>query len=56
LTVSHIAITVSNIEVSKKFYIDNFGFTFVKSFAKPGSGAQFMYLEKDNFQIELCGV
>jgi glyoxylase I family protein len=51
--VGHVAITVSDIEKSKKFYEENFGFTFIKQFEKPAVGAKFCYLELEGFQIEL---
>ena len=53
MKVVHIAITVKDLEVSKAFYTNIFGFVFVNEFVKAETGAKFCYLDKDGFQLEL---
>lgn len=49
----HVAITVTNLEESQKFYQDFFNFNISKSFERRDMGAKAVFLELDGFFIEL---
>jgi len=53
MKVHHIAITVSNLDESIKFYSDILGFEVAKRFEREDMGAKATFIKLDNFQIEL---
>ena len=53
MRVHHIAITVNNLEESKRFYTQVLGFEVIKEFAREDMGAQAAFVQLNDFQIEL---
>lgn len=53
MKVHHVAICVSDLDISIKFYSDYFGFTAKKYFRKEEFKADFCLIESDGFEIEL---
>ena len=53
MKIRHIAILVSDLEQSIRFYINNFGFTEFKRFSKPGYETDIVLLQSDNIGLEI---
>lgn len=56
MQIHHIAITVDDLEESKKFYIENFGFLLVKEFDKKDMEGKATLLRLGEVSIELWGL
>ncbi|MFA6327881.1 MAG: VOC family protein [Candidatus Micrarchaeia archaeon] len=53
MRVHHIAMTVRDLEASASFYKENFGFTEVNRFTKPGWKGSAVVLQLEGFQLEI---